>query len=395
MKKILLWVFIAVVVLLTALGVYYVSSPAKAQDLTYETVKKSIKTEEAFFVREEKVYYSENSGTLYNNTSSGERVSANALLATVYHSDVSSDKLASLKTINKKIEDETEKNSRISSYGVDYSDQESTVAAIVDAIPALAQKDRISEIANYKTIINNLRSGTDTEDVDKLDMLYAEKADIELSMNSSKTELNTDMAGVFTTYIDGLESFLTAENIKEYTPSYFETLPEPENKRLSDSVVEAGAPVCKVQNNHVWYLSMILPTESLPECSEGTAVSLKLDTIGNEEIDGKIYFISEDENGKTLLTVKCSEYVEGAFSYRITGAELIFKSYAGYKVPIYAIRTGENREKYVLCRSGAKEYKCYCTVDYTNPEEEYIIINSAPDAEYRLENMELVVIGEK
>ena len=124
-------------------------------------------------------------------------------------------------------------------------------------------------------------------------------------------------------------------------------------------------------------------------------MSLKLDTIGNEEIDGKIYFISEDENGKTLLTVKCSEYVEGAFSYRITGAELIFKSYAGYKVPIYAIRTGENREKYVLCRSGAKEYKCYCTVDYTNPEEEYIIINSAPDAEYRLENMELVVIGEK
>ena len=46
------------------------------------------------------------SGTLYNNTSAGERVSANALLATVYHSDVMPDTLASLKTIDKKIADD-------------------------------------------------------------------------------------------------------------------------------------------------------------------------------------------------------------------------------------------------------------------------------------------------
>ena len=395
MKKILLSIFIIVVIIITALGVYYVSSPAKAEELTYETVKNSIKTEDAYFVREEKVYYSQNSGTLYNNTIAGERVSSNALLATVYHSNVSSDTLASLKTIDKKIADETEKQAGISSYGVDFSDTESTIAAIIDDIPNLAQKDRISEIANYKTMLNNLRSGSKSENVDKLDLLYAEKADIELSMNASKTEIRTDMAGVFTTYIDGLESFLTAENIKEYTPKYLDSIPTPKSMRLSDSAIEANAPICKIQNNHVWYLIMAVDTENVSEYGEGTEVSLKLDTIGNENIDGKIYFISEDENGKSLVAIKCSEYVEGAFSYRQTGAELIFKSYSGYKVPIYAIRTDENGQKYVLCRSGAKEYKCYCTVDYTNPEEEYIIINSSDNSERKLENMDLVVTGEK
>ena len=89
------------------------------------------------------------------------------------------------------------------------------------------------------------------------------------------------------------------------------------------------------------------------------------------------------------------EYTEGAFSYRQTGVELIFKSHSGYKVPIYSIRTDENGKKYVLCRVGVKEYKCYCTVDYTNPDEEYIIINTAENSERKLENMELIVTGEK
>ncbi len=395
MKKIFLAIFIIIVVIITSLGVYYVSSPAKSQELQYETVKNSIKVEKAFVVRQEEVYYADASGTLYNNIDNGDRVASNSLLTTIYHADVSSDVLKTLKTVDKKIEKEQDKNNKISSYSIDFSDAESTVAAIVREISNTSNHDNISEIAEYKDIINSIRSGEELQKEDVLQKLYDEKAAMEESINSSKSEIRTNIAGVFTTYIDGLESFLVSENIKDYTPSYLESLPAPKTEKLTGVSVNTNAPICKVQNNHVWYLALSLPTQNLPECSVGTSVSLKLDSVSNEEIDGEIYFISEDENGKTLIAIKCANYVEGAFSQRESSTELIFKSHSGFKVPIYAIRTDENNKKYVLCRSGAKEYKCYCTVDYTNPEEEYIIINTAVGAEHRLEEMDQIIIGEK
>lgn len=395
MKKILLTIFVVIVVAITSVGVYYVASPLDAQEFSYEVIKDSIKASKAYIIREEEVYSADASGTLYNNVSDGERICANSLLTTIYHADISGDTLKTLKTVDKKILTETDKRNRITSYGIDSADPENTVAAIVKEIPEAAQKDNIGDIAQYKEMINNIRSGVETNEEDKLAALYAEKASIEESINSSKSEIRTNIAGVFTTYIDGLESFLKVPDIKTYTPSYIASLPQVENERLTNVSVDSGAPVCKVVNNHVWYLIMAVPEEKIAACEVGDSVTLTLDTIDSEEIDGEIYYKSEPEDGKVLVTVKCSNYLEGAFSYRETSAELIFESYRGYKVPVYAVRTDENGEKYVVCRSGAKEYKCYCTIDYTNVEEEYIIINSTPNASKKLEDVDQIVVGEK
>ena len=74
--------------------------------------------------------------------------------------------------------------------------------------------------------------------------------------------------------------------------------------------------------------------------------------------------------------------------------ELIFKSYSGYKIPIYALRTQDGK-KGVLARRQNVEAFYPCDVIYTNEEAEYIIVKTSEDAEKKLENADEIVIGER
>lgn len=396
-KKILLTVFIAVIATVTALALYYVSAPVNTEELVYETVKHSVIAENAYIVRDEEVYYAESSGTLYNNVRDGERIAADSVLAVIYHADIEPETLKALRTVDKKILNQIEKQQEFTNYRLDGTDTESKIAAIIQDIPNAAKKNNIAGIAEYKNAINDLRLGIQTSDEERLNSLYEEKTAIEESISSEKSEVRTGISGVFTTYTDGLEGLLNAKDVKTYDIAYLNSLPQPVSERLTAISVQKGSPICKVVNNHVWYLVMAVPSDELEIYKEGTQVQMELAGMGGGvPVKGTIYSVSEaEEDGKRLAVIKCSSYLEGAFSYRVTKAELIFESYSGYKVPIHAIRTDAQGKKYVLCRSGSKEYGCYCTVDYTNTDEEYVIINSTQNAENKLERMERIILGEK
>ncbi len=394
-KKALLCVFVFIVIIATAAAVYYVSVPVNTLEHSYETVKKSINTKKAYIIRDEEIYFADTAGTLYNNVRDGERIKADSLLSTIYHTDISSETLKSLRTIDNKIEKQKESDGEFTDFRFDRTDTESRIMAIVDDIPNVVRRNDVLRIGKYKTMLNDIRKGKDISEEDVLEELYAQKAEIEQKINSSKTEIRTTKPGVFTTYTDGLEAFLKAEDINTYTVEYIDSLPAIINDRLTNTTVSEGEPIGKVVNNHKWYLLMSVPAQAIEGHKKGETVTVVLDAIGEDNIKGTIYNISEDEGENRLVAIKCSTYIEGAFSYRASSAELIFESYSGYKVPVYAIRTDKNGEKYVLASKGAQNYSCYCTVDYTNTQEDYVIINSLPNAQYKLENMERIIVGEK
>ena len=394
-KKIMLLIFVVIVVLVMASAIYYVSVPINMQDLSYETVKKSISAQRAYIVRDEEIYYADTSGTIYNNVRDGERIKADALLATIYHTDVSSDTLKALRTVDNKIREHSQSKREFTDFRFDRTDTESKVAAIIEDIPKAAARNDVARVAQCKQAINDLRAGLELSDEDVLKTLYEQKNEIEEKISSSKSEIFTNKAGIFTTYTDGLENFLIDDDIDTYTVSYIKSLPDTVNDRITSQSVGAGSPVCKIVNNHVWYLLMAVPTEEIEQYKKGTQVTVVLDAIGENNINGEIYNISEEENGESLCVIKCSTYKEGAFSYRVSKAELIFESHSGYRVPIHALRTDKEGNKYVKCSKGANEYNCYCVVEYTNAEEEYVIIRSQEQARNKLDDMERIIVGER
>ncbi len=394
-KKALLCIFVFIVIIATAAAVYYVSVPVNTLEHSYETVKKSISAKRAYIIRDEEIYFADTAGTLYNNVRDGERIKADSLLATIYHTDISPETLKALRTIDNKIEKQKESDTEFTDFRFDRTDTESRVAAIVEDIPNVTRRNDVLRIGEYKKMINDIRSGNEISEQNILEELYAQKADIEQKINASKSEITTSKSGVFTTYTDGLEAFLKVDDIEGYTVEYINSLPGIVNDRLTSSTVKDGEPIGKVVNNHTWYLLMSVDAAQIEGHKKGESVTVVLDAIGEDNIKGTIYSISEEDGEDRLVAIKCWAYIEGAFSYRASSAELIFESYSGYKVPVYAIRTDKNGDKYVLASKGAQNYSCYCTVDYTNTQEDYVIINSLPNAQYKLENMERIIVGEK
>lgn len=394
-KRIVLGIFIAAALFFTAWGVNYVTSPLNSVNVTTDTVENVISDENAVIIREEQVYYSDISGTLYNNVADGDRVAKDSLISTVFNGVISDDNLNELRTIDKKIERRRANLSSSSIYTADSSDIESKIASIIRDIAPTGENNDIMRISDYKDDINNLRNGVEISDTDVLNSLLLEKESIENRISTNKSEIMAGMSGIFMTYIDGLESTLKPEDIETYTVESIRSLVIPEARRLANKTVEEGGAVCKIANNHVWYAALEVPTAEIDKHQIGDSVTLRFNSIGGQTIEGELYFISQnDENGSKLAVVRCPSYFEGAFSYRSTDIDMIFESYTGVKVPIYAIRNDESGQ-YVIAMSGSAEYKCYCDILYTDIENEFVIIRSSEISETNLEDMDRIIIGER
>lgn len=392
MKKFFAVVFFIVVAAMVGYGIKYAMTPVDTVDAVVKNEEKSISAK-GVIVREEHVYYAESVGTVYNNVTEGARVSKDSLVSTVYGGDVDGDVLKELHNLDKKIEKESEKGE---SYASDYISVENEIASRTAGVINAANENDIAAIVQYKNDINSLRRGEDITRIDRLSELKAQKDSLERSIGANKTEIYTDIAGVFTTYLDGLETVLRPDAVQSYTADYIKGLQLKKREDKSSVSVNAGDAVCKVVNNHVWYVLIPVETEKLAKIEKNTSVQVRFKNMANEKVKGVISYISEsDENGMSVVMVKCPFYFENAFSYREADVDVIFEDYTGYKVPIHAIYTDENGKYSVVGEIGKTHYKCACEILYTDTENSFVIIESTEDAENKLSRMERIVIGER
>lgn len=395
MKKIVAIIFCICAALMLVLGVRYVNSPLNSVPAEVVTHEDSISSQ-GFIVRDETVYYARNTGTVYNHVAEGERVSKDAIVSTVYSGVISNDTIKELRTIDRKIDKAMHAESRSSLYTADSSSVESAVAVRANSIFDAARDKDIESISRYKSDINKLRAGEDVNDENTLSELESRKQAIEDRIGINKNEIFTEISGVFTTYLDGLESVLKPDRIKDYTVSYIEGLMGARDTygNISGSV-KTGDPICKVVNNHIWYVLITADAGETADCKIGKQVTVRFKNMADAESSGTISYISDvQDDNKVLIMIKCSEYLEGAFAYRDADVDVIFKRYTGYKVPVQAIRTDGNKHS-VIAAAGNKQYICECEILYSDTNENVVIIQSTDTAQNKLSKMDTIIIGER
>jgi len=394
MKKRFIWVFLAVIGAFIFYGIRYMNSPLISQEAVYGTYEESVSTE-AYFVRDESVYSARTSGTVYNSYSDGTRVKKDTLVATIYSGNVNEEHLQKLSTIDKKIENAKEA-SFSGFYGefTDDSNLENRIDTYKYEIISSALEDDIGMIGRYKDAINSLRTGsTNQSNEEMISQLQKEKETVENQIGGTKHEIFTEQSGVFSTVLDGMEHILTPETATRMTVRDFEKISVPTEITANVSVV-SGDSVCKIVNNHQWYVVCSIAAERLKEMDVNKSVVMRFDSIPGIDVSGKIFNISEEQDGKCIVVIQTSQYIESAYSIRQSSMELIFKSYEGYKIPVSAIRT-EKDVQGVLARKNNVEKFYPCEILYTNKEAEYVIINSPDDAELKLDDVDEFVIGER
>lgn len=394
MKKFFIVVFCISVFAILGYGIKYAVTPVNTQVLEHITQENAINTN-GFIIRDEWVMYSRSAGTVYNTVSEGERVSKDSVIGTLFYGEVSSDKIKELAVVDNKIKSARGSNDEQVFSTMDSTNVENSIYERENDIVEAASENDIVSISKYKKDINSLRENNSLFVDNGVQELETQKQQILDGINVTKDDINAQISGVFTTYVDGYETDLVPADIENYDVSYFSSLSQsPVLEKIEDRV-DAGGAVCKIVNNHVWYVMMNIPVETMEDREEGDAVKLRFNNMAGAVVKGTINTVSEEENGRVVITVKCPTYLESAFSYRYVDVDLIFDSYEGYKIPVHAVRTEDDGKQKVIGVKDNKHYDCYCDILYTNTDGGYVIVESTDDAENKLSQMDRIMVGER
>ncbi|MCC8159911.1 MAG: hypothetical protein LIO53_01085 [Oscillospiraceae bacterium] len=394
MKKFFIIVLSIAVAVMVGYGIKYAVTPVNTQQLEYITQEKAINTN-GFIVRSEWVMYTRSAGTVYHAVSEGDRVSKDSVIGSFFYGDVPEDSIKELSVVDSKIKNAEADENTSSVTSLDSTTVENAIYELEKDIIDAAGENDILSISKYKKDINSLRQNNELSYDNELQEMQAQREQILSGIGVSNEDITAQISGVFTTYTDGYESLLVPEDIETYDVAYFESLSQSPEIRKIESKVDAGGEICKVVNNHMWYVMMNIPVDSIEDYEQGDSVKMRFNNMADAVLKGTIYNISDEQNGRAVVTVKFTTYLESAFSYRMVDVDLIFESYDGYKVPIQAIHTDDDGKQKVIGISGNRQYDCYCDVLFSNTDSGYVIVESSEDAENKLSQMDRILIGER
>ncbi|MGN0107048.1 MAG: HlyD family efflux transporter periplasmic adaptor subunit [Hominilimicola sp.] len=394
MKKFFIIVLCIAVAAIAGYGIKYVMTPVNTQKIEYITQENSINTN-GFIIRDEWVMYSRSAGTVYHSVSEGARVAKDSIIGSLFYGNVPEDSIKELAVVDNKIKNAETDKSEQSFFALDEATVENNIYERENNIIDAAEDNDIVSISKYKRDINSLRQNNELSADDSVTEFKNQREQILNSIGVAQEDITAQISGVFTTYVDGYETMLVPSDIEGYDVAYFESLSQSPHIRKISAKVDAGGEVCKIVNNHMWYVMMDIPADVMKERGKGDSVKLRFNNMADAVVKGTISSVSEEQNGRVIVTVKCSTYLESAFSYRLVDVDLIFESYDGYKIPIHAIRTEEDGKQKVIGINGGKQYDCYCDVLFTNTDGGYAIVDSTDNAQNKLSQMDRILVGER
>ncbi len=395
MKKSIFVILLCVVCFCVFYGIRYVENPVQTLPAATEVYENKIDSF-AYIVRSEQVYNAPTSGTVYHYIQEGTRVGKNRVLSTVYTGSVSEETLNELNNINKKIAELESSSESGSAYKAGGMNSEEDIENLKNNIIKAKTEHEISKIAGYKAQINGIITG-DEQSIESEDVeaLKNRKNTLEAGLKNVKNDIYSQMSGVFSKNVDSLEEILTPKTIMSYKVADYDAIAE--SAKEYQTTAGAGQPVCKVVNNHIWYVMLTVDKETAAGTKIGRSVKLRFDNLPGIEAEGTVEYISTEssETKKNVLVIKCEQYKEGVFSLRYSRTELILESYKGYRIPVSALRISSDGTKGVMVKNAGAQVFKPCSVVYTDTAGGTVIVAPVSGMQNMLREYDNIVIGEK
>lgn len=193
---------------------------------------------------------------------------------------------------------------------------------------------------------------------------------LEQTLNDGASFVNSNISGVVSYRIDGLEEKLSINNLDNITSDYLKDL-----HLTTGQIVSKNENKAKVINNFECYIAVNFNSEDAQKAKEGSTITLRLSN--QEEVKAEIYKIKDDGSGK-LIIFKITDGVEKLINYRKVSIDVIWWRYTGLIVPKSAILYEEGKS-YVLVKNSVdfskvlvnveKENDNFCLIDNYSTED--------------------------
>ncbi len=296
------------------------------------------------FIRNEKLIMSPETGNCVMDAVDGEKVPAYYRIASVVK-NVPVSTYAELKT--KEMEIERAQNAQKENINTFSSDIKKLDTEIIEEVKNLAQQSVRGSLVESYTSLTNIDKivyrksdifGDSSKSAAYIKKLKNEKAAIQSKLNNNITEIRTNSSGLISYAIDGYETILTPEVIRNITPEELDKITTKETNRDFNVIdVVKGKPVAKLVKDLESHMVAAVDEKHTKTLKLDNTVMLRINETGLS-IDAKIIYSSNLINGKRIVAFKFDTGLNETVGLRRVNADIILSSYTGLKVPYSSLR---------------------------------------------------------
>ena len=350
---------------------------------------------DAIIVREEEIVESFAEGTLIPLRSEGEKVPANAAIATVY----TRSSLELVEELNQKkrtlIESQYERVNKGAAHSREIESIESEIGKHVKGIAPLINKNSLYAAGLGSKDINSLVSkkaelfgDLPTNDA-YINQLIREKKALEESVSLNSNGIASPSAGYISYNIDEYESSLTLNNLPGITHDlYSKIVGESRNSYSralqsgSEVAVKPGSPFSKiVKTNNFYFVINIKDERFEQEFKAGDNVRIRTSNPTREFEGASIIYKSDRTDNGSIYAFKLQQYLFDFIDKRVVNIELIQKYQEGLKLPVSSLIDFSKNLDYAyiaVMQSNKAQIK---KVRILASNEEYAIIEAFDDSD--------------
>lgn len=351
-------------------------------------IEKYIQTTAVIIRDEELLEPSAITGRVIDEIAEGERTAAYSRIAMVMN-DTSEQFIADMEEVNAKIvKARMEQAEKADFFSEDLIRLDDEIALEVqDMILACNARD-FEEMARRRIGIGKIvekkaeivgESSTDGY----ISSLLNQKNAIQDKINANTVEVRTNISGIVSYVIDGLESVLTTEKIKALKPLDLDRIIDWDANRKTIGTagkVQARSPAAKVIKGTDIYIAATVPALNAQDYEEGDKIMLRINNVGIETT-GTITNVASFAGERSVVVIQMSRGVDMLSKSRVIHVDFINNTQEGLKVPLKSLwdisadgTTGKIMLiKYNVATSRAVNILCN--------DDEYAII-STPEKEY-------------
>ncbi len=330
---------------------YLVNSNGVKTDLLRIGSIEELQNVDGVFVRNEEVINSPDTGSCVMDAAEGEKVPAYYRIASV----VKNVPVSTYEELKKKeleiARAQEAQRENVSKFSGDINKMDNEIISKVKDLAQQSVRGSLVESNDTITKINSIvykKSdifGDSSKSAAYINKLKSEKAAIESKLNKNIIEIKTSSAGLISFAVDGYESMLTPDSIRNATPKTLDGIITKETNR-DFNIIDAkkGKPIAKlVKDLESYFVAAVNENES-SKFSLDRNVIIRINDTGYS-MDSKIIYSSDVIDGKRIIAFRFDTGLNETVGLRRINADIVLSSSSGLKVPHSCLMNIDNKNK--------------------------------------------------
>ena len=298
------------------------------------------KTLNGIVIRDEKVFKSPISGQPVFAYSDNERVKKDASVCVIKKDDTADALEEKIQEIDKDILEKQMQREDLSVFKGDIDRIETDISNTIDTYIYKLSDGGMSEVYSMKNRVNSQITMRNniwlTENNKSVSQLNEERKGYQSQLADSIANIRSDVSGVVSFAIDGMEESLPYDDPKNVTEE--QTKAKVTVNHISKSQnVDAETPIFKIVESNIWYVTAYIPKDVASNWEVGDR-KVMLTTTSDENVKINVRVDSMEQLDKnTKVVFKSNESIEKVIDVRNIEFTIEDEVFEGIKVPNKAI----------------------------------------------------------